>query len=138
MRRVDEHHSMNQQLRAQRAPSVQKWLYYHKYTVAKETLARVVGDGLQNLLAKAPQFREYECKVFWLADPQTIWNAFCLEYIGFNLVGLRSTMKAAHTEAQLSECDARTPQPPGVTLYRQQPQRAQVFTGTLQELATLL
>ena len=138
MVRADEPHSANQQLRAERAPSVQRWLYYHKYTVAKETLARVVGDGLQNLLAKTPQFREYACKVFWLADPQTIWNAFCLEYTGFNLVGLRSTMKAAHTEAQLSECDARTTQPPGVTLYRQQPQRAQVFAGTLQELAALL
>ena len=51
---ADEHHSKNQQLRVKRAPSVQKWLYYHKYTVAKETLARVVGDGLQNLLAKSP------------------------------------------------------------------------------------
>ena len=54
MRRADEHHSVNQQLRAERAPTALKWLYYHKYTVAKETLARVVGDGLQNLLAKAP------------------------------------------------------------------------------------
>ena len=54
MVRADDPHSANQQLRAERAPSVQRWLYYHKYTVAKETLARVVGDGLQNLFAKTP------------------------------------------------------------------------------------
>ena len=54
MRRADEHPSVDQQLRVKHAPSVQKWLYYHKYTVAKETLARVVGDGLQTLLAKTP------------------------------------------------------------------------------------
>lgn len=54
MVRTDEPHSANQQFRAERSPYVQKWLYYHKYTVSKETLARVVGDGLQNLLAKTP------------------------------------------------------------------------------------
>lgn len=55
--------------------------------------------------------------MFWLADAQTNWNAFCLEYLGFNLVGLRATMKAAHVEAQLSELEVRTTQPPRVTLY---------------------
>ena len=118
MLRADEQHSVNQQLRAERAPSALKWLYYYKSPATKETLARVVGDGLQTLLAKTPLFREYECKVFWLADAQTNWNAFCLEYLGFNLVGLRATMKAAHVVAQLSEREVRTTQPPRVTLYR--------------------
>jgi uncharacterized Fe-S cluster-containing radical SAM superfamily enzyme len=87
---------------------VLKWLYYYKSSVTKETLTQIIGDGLTTLLAKTPQFREYKSKVFWLTDPQTDWNAFCLIYRGFNLVKLRSTMKEAHLKTQLCELKART------------------------------
>ena len=98
----------------------------------------IVRDGLVDLLAKDPAFRTRECATSWAAQEHPNWQAFRIDYVGFNLTAFRAAMKAAHADAQVPANEVRTTQPPSVTLYRQLPEVPPLFTGTLEELAAAL
>ena len=98
----------------------------------------VVRAGLAALFAKDPSFRGRECATFWAAQERPDWQAFRIDYVGFNLAAFRTVMKAALADAELPASAVRTTQPPSVALYRQLPEVPPVSTGTLEELAGAL
>ncbi len=90
------------------------------------------------LFAKDPSFCGRECATFWAAQEGTDWQAFRIDYVGFNIAAFRAAMKAAHADANVPIHEIRTTQPPKVSLYRQLPEVPPLSTRTLEELAAAL
>ena len=119
-------------------PAELKWLIYFRAPASKAQVLAVVHAGLAALFAKDPSFRGRECATFWAAQERPDWQAFRIDYVGFNLPAFRAAMKAAHASAQLPANAVRTTQPPSVALYRRLPEVPPLSTGTLEELAAAL
>ena len=124
----------------QRMPAELRWLIYFRAPATKVQVLPIVRDGLAALFAKDPLFQGRECATFWAAQERPNWQAFRIDYVGFNLAAFRAAMKAANADAQLQlpANAVRTTQPSSVALYRQVPGGPPVFTGTLEELAGAL
>ena len=119
-------------------PTELKYLMYFRAPARKAQVLAIVREGLIALFAKDPLFCARECATFWTAQERPDWQAFRIDYVGFNLAAFRTAMKAAHADAQVPIHEVRTTQPPSVALYRQVPQVLPLFTGTLEELAAAL
>ena len=131
----------NEALRAQqlpRAPSELRWLVYFRAPATKEQVLSFVRDGLAAVFAQDPLFQGRRCATFWLSQEGSPWQAFRIEYVGFNLVGFRTAMKSARAIAQVPAAIMRTTQPPSVKLYRKLPPMPPLFEGSLDELAVAL
>ena len=125
-----------------------KWLIYFRASgssasrgqdrVLKAQVLAVVRAGLEALFKTDPSFCDRECVTFWAAQQRPDWQAFRVDYVGFNLVAFRTGMKAALAESGLPADAVRTTQPPSVALYRQVPEVPPLFAGTLAELARAL
>ena len=119
-------------------PAELRWLIYFRAPATKAQVLTIVRDGLAALFARDPLFRARECATFWAAQERPDWQAFRIEYVGFNLAAFRAAMKAAHADAHVPTQEIRTTQPPKVSLYRQLPEVPPLSTGTLEELAGAL
>ena len=119
-------------------PAELKYLMYFRAPATKAQVLAIVREGLAALFAKDPLFRARECAAFWAAQERPNWQAFRINYVGFNLAAFRAAMKAAHADAHVPIHEVRTTQPPNVALYRQVPEGLPLFTGTLEELAAAL
>ena len=122
----------------QRMPNELKYLLYFRAPATKAHVLAIVREGLVALFAKDPLFRARECATSWAAQERSDWQAFRIDYVGFNIAAFRAAMKAAHADAQVSIHEVRTTQPPSVALYRQGPPVLPLFTGSLEELAAAL
>ena len=119
-------------------PNELKYLLYFRAPATKAHVLAIVREGLVALFAKDPLFRARECATFWAAQERPDWQAFRIDYVGFNLAAFRTAMKAALADAQVPANAVRTTQPPKVALYRQVPGGPPLSTGTLEELAAAL
>ena len=119
-------------------PNELKYLLYFRAPATKAQVLAIVREGLVALFAKDPLFRARECATFWAAQERSDWQAFRIDYVGFNIAAFRAAMKAAHADAHVPIQEIRTTQPPKVSLYRQVPGGPPLSTGTLEELAGAL
>ena len=122
----------------QRMPAELRWLIYFRAPATKVQVLPIVRAGLAALFAKDPLFQGRECATFWAAQERPNWQAFRIDYVGFNLAAFRTAMKAALADAQVPANAVRTTQPSNVALYRQVPGGPPLSTGTLEELAAAL
>ena len=119
-------------------PAELKYLIYFRAPATKAQVLAIVREGLAALFAKDPLFRARECATFWAAQERPNWQAFRIDYVGFNIAAFRAAMKAAHADARVPIHEIRTTQPPKVSLYRKLPEVPPLSTGTLEELAAAL